>query len=249
MPLWIFAAGRLYIDESISIPYTNLISGLSVVAVPCLLGVLLKNKKPKYADGVAKAVKYLAIVFLLWVIIVGSVSNSYIFSVMIQEWYTLPAGLMLPYLGALLGGVVATVLCQSRQRVIAISVETGVQDTGVAILLLLTSFGKPEGQIASAVPIAAAIFTPVPFTIAAICKLIYSRCWRAGRCKCCGGPDAPSKSDCCEVDEEVVFTSLKSEPVDRSTTGDVTSDVTDVITNNSNHRLLEKNKANNNDKF
>ena len=235
MPFWIFAAGRLYIDDSVQIPYTNLVSGLSLVAVPCLLGVLLKNKKPKYADGFARGIKYLAVVFLLWVIILGSVTNSYIFSVMIQEWYTLPAGLLLPYLGALLGCMVSAVLCQTRERVIAISVETGVQDTGVAILLLLTSFGRPEGQIASAVPIAAAIFTPLPFTVVALIKVIYERCWRGGRCVRCGGPD--ERPPVPEEIDQATFSAIKSD-----------TPATDSASATS-HKLLARSPVNNNDKL
>lgn len=189
MTFWLYVAGHLYGDISASIPYGNLATGLSLIAVPCLLGVAVRYKKPKIADFISRLVKVLCVVFIVWMIVAGSIANYYIFSLMVQRWYILPAAMMLPYMGAALGAFIAYLFRQPRARIVAIGIETGVQDTGVAILLLLTSFGRPDGQIASVVPIATAMFTPIPFAIIATIRTIYTKCWLGGRCTRLGGPE------------------------------------------------------------
>ena len=189
MPFWLFTAGRLYGDIAVAIPFTNLVMGLVLLVAPCFGGVYLRHRRPHWADQVSRVVKVLAVVFIVWVTVVGSYANWYIFPIMVGDWYLLPGAIMLPYCGALLGGAVACAFRQPRPRVVAIAVETGVQDTGVAILLLLTSFGRPAGQIASAVPIAAAIATPLGPALLAAARAIYNRCWLGGKCVVLGGPE------------------------------------------------------------
>ena len=49
----------------------------------------------------------------------------------------------------------ALFLGQPAKNVAAISIETGVQNTGVAIMLLKVSFDQPEADISSVVPVSA----------------------------------------------------------------------------------------------
>uniref|UniRef100_A0A914V510 Uncharacterized protein n=1 Tax=Plectus sambesii TaxID=2011161 RepID=A0A914V510_9BILA len=54
---------------------------------------------------------------------------------------------------------------QSPQNVTAIAVETGIQNTGIAIMLLLFSFDQPDADISAVVPVIVAIFTPAPLLL------------------------------------------------------------------------------------
>lgn len=46
------------------------------------------------------------------------------------------AGLLLPWLGFVFGAVMAVVCRRSMEEVIAISIETGIQNTGISIGIL-----------------------------------------------------------------------------------------------------------------
>lgn len=91
------------------------------------------------------------------------------------------AGLGLPWLGYLHGYILAAVLKQPAPDALAISIETGIQNTGIAIFLLrfaldplnadlttgkfkiLVLYGSNKGFIVVA-PVSVAIMTPIPLT-------------------------------------------------------------------------------------
>ena len=57
------------------------------------------------------------------------------------------AGLGLPWLGYV-GGLILARLCgQSPDDTLAISIETGIQNTGIAIFLLQFSLGQPAADL------------------------------------------------------------------------------------------------------
>ena len=86
---------------------------------------------------------------------------------------------LLPYLGFILGGIVALICRMPRHRIVTIAVETGIQNTGIAIVLLLLSLPHPESDISITAPITSAIFTPLPIWVAIAVRYIYQRCCRA----------------------------------------------------------------------
>ncbi|XP_018017128.1 P3 protein [Hyalella azteca] len=86
-------------------------------------------------------------------------------------------GFSLPLLGFMAGAAAAVATRREAAEVIAISVETGLQNTGLAIGLLkisLSSF-SPLGDIAMVVPIAVATLTPVPLFAAYFVTLCRKR--------------------------------------------------------------------------
>ena len=77
----------------------------------------------------------------------------------------------------------------------------GFQDTGIAIILLVTSFPAPDGDLAAAMPMMIANCTPLPM-IVVLLVLSCRRGWAQGKCQRCGGPEAPEKEDSIDHDEE-----------------------------------------------
>lgn len=73
---------------------------------------------------------------------------------------------LLPYLGFILGGLVAFIFRMSREQVLTVAIETGIQNTGIAIVMLLLSLDHPDSDISITAPITSAIFTPIPLWIA-----------------------------------------------------------------------------------
>lgn len=66
----------------------------------------------------------------------------------------------------MLGGLVAFICRLSRQHILTVAIETGIQNTGIAIVLLLLSLDHPESDISIVAPITSAIFTPIPLWVA-----------------------------------------------------------------------------------
>jgi len=85
------------------------------------------------------------------------------------------AGALLPYLGIILGGTFAFLCRQDSIRLRTIALETGLQNTGIAILLMRLTLPKPESDIASVTAIVCAIFTPIPLMIGYVIYEIYNR--------------------------------------------------------------------------
>ncbi|WAR13392.1 NTCP2-like protein, partial [Mya arenaria] len=102
---------------------------------------------------------------------VGIWSNLYIFK-MFRPVHVL-AGCLLPYFGYLLGGVIAVILRQPKARVVTIALETGMQNIGIAMLVLLLSFPPPLGDIATVAPLSSAMMTPIPPFVVTIVYNVY----------------------------------------------------------------------------
>lgn len=72
------------------------------------------------------------------------------------------SGLLLPWCGFMFGCFTSILLRRSPADVTAIAVETGIQNTGIAILLLKASFSQPDSDIGAVIPVIVACFTPIP---------------------------------------------------------------------------------------
>ena len=113
---------------------------------------------------------------MLVVVVTGIFSNMYIFQLFRPEY--LFAGALLPYGGYIFGGVIAAILRQPWVRVKTIALETGMQNVGVAFIMMMMSFPQPLGDIAMLAPAASAMMTPIPPMLITIPYLIHKRCTR-----------------------------------------------------------------------
>uniref|UniRef100_A0AC34G916 PIN-like protein n=1 Tax=Panagrolaimus sp. ES5 TaxID=591445 RepID=A0AC34G916_9BILA len=59
----------------------------------------------------------------------------------------------------------ALIFGQKPANVTAIAIETGVQNTGIAIMLLKFSFQQPDADISALIPVIVACFTPFPLLL------------------------------------------------------------------------------------
>ena len=83
---------------------------------------------------------------------------------------------LLVCLGYGFGGVTAVLLRQSWQDALAIAVETGLQNTGIAVLILRITLDQPDADINTVIPIAVALMTPIPlFILWVLQKLVFQR--------------------------------------------------------------------------
>lgn len=174
--MWLYSLGINYIykeAKSVKIPYENIITSLLGLLIPVGIGILIQKKKPSWAKKFVKCVPYITALFLLFVFTVGVYANLYIFSLLKPA--VLLSGALGPYLGFAFGALVAFVARQSAKNILTIAIETGIQNTGIAIVLLKVSLPPPDSDISITPPITSAIFTPIPMVIAIIIHAVRKR--------------------------------------------------------------------------
>lgn len=174
--MWLYSLGINYIykeAESVKIPYENIITSLLGLLIPVGIGILIQKKKPTWAQNIVKCVPYITAIFLIFVFTVGIYANLYIFSLLKPA--VLITGALGPYLGFAFGALVAFVARQPAKNILTIGIETGIQNTGIAIVLLKVSLPPPDSDISITPPITSAIFTPIPMVVAIIIHAIKNR--------------------------------------------------------------------------
>ncbi|XP_012229330.1 ileal sodium/bile acid cotransporter-like [Linepithema humile] len=172
MPFWIFTLGRyIFAQAQITIPYRQIGTLVIGPAIPLLIGFFVQKKLPKVSRTLVKVMKPFSIILILFIVIFAIVTNLYLFKLF--SWKIIIAGMGLPWLGFTFGFVVANIFKQSQSDIRAIAIETGVQNTGVAIFLLRFTLKPPADDLTTVVPVSTAIMTPMPLIILYIIKLIY----------------------------------------------------------------------------
>ncbi|KAI0214454.1 P3 protein [Lamellibrachia satsuma] len=173
LPLWLLTLVRIA-------------SSLLTVMVPLAIGIFIRRFRPSVADVISKILRP----FSLFVIIVVLPIALYM-NIAVIRMFTVAvvlAGCCLPYVGFLLGAVLAAVCRQSRARIITIALETGIQNIGLPILVIQHSLPHPESDIAMIGPIAVAIATPLPLWLGLAIQEVRRRC-------CRGPPEVTSDQD------------------------------------------------------
>jgi sodium/bile acid cotransporter 3/5 len=175
MPFWLFTLGQMFFKNlggHMQIPFTNIIMSLGFLIVPCVLGIVVKHYKPQFAEKSKKVIKYSTFFIILVAMIFGTAANIYVYSLITAK--TLLCGFLLPWGGFALSYAVAFVLRQNHVNCRTIAIETGIQNAGIAIILLSYSLNKPESDLALVMPVCVLIFTPIPLVVCLIGKSIYN---------------------------------------------------------------------------
>jgi sodium/bile acid cotransporter 3/5 len=164
MPLWIFTLGREMLREAnVRIPYINLTVSLVSLTLTLAIGLAIQKYKPVLAAFLKKIMKPLTAVIMTIVIIGGSLMSLYIIPHL--SWNIVAAGLSCAMAGYVLGAVVAALFNLNRNQIVAVSIETALQNPGVAFVLLTLSLKQPDSDLA-AIPVVAQLFmTGIPMWI------------------------------------------------------------------------------------
>ncbi|KAK6746431.1 hypothetical protein RB195_012497 [Necator americanus] len=176
MPLWISVCGREFLqgfstESKILIPYAKVTRSLVSLVLPLLVGVAIKKWKPEWAAKSRKIMRPFIIFVLIFVIAFGAIANWYMFRMM-----TVPAllgGLLLPWCGFMFGCFASILTRRTPPDVTAIAIETGIQNTGIAILVLKASFAQPDADIGAVIPVIVACFTPGPLLLGAAVHMTF----------------------------------------------------------------------------
>ena len=192
LPLWVYTLGYTFLeDQDLVIPFSMVAVSLSILITPLVIGVFLRQKLPKVAKTIQKLLKPTILVMSFLLIIVGVYSNLFIFRLFKPR--TVLAACMLPYIGYISGGIIALVFQQPWKTVKTISIETGMQNTSIAYILMTSSFPAPEGDIGSVAPVASAIMTPIPVFLITLIYTAYQKLKK--KYKAVEQTEDPDKSD------------------------------------------------------
>lgn len=170
MPAWLFSLGQVvFRNANIVVPYTRIATFVIGLIVPLGIGLGMQKWTPRLAGFMVRILKGFSTTLLLFIIIFAIVTNLYIFELF--TWQIVVAGMGIPWLGYCAGYTLARLFKQPHVDALAISIETGIQNTGIAIFLLRYALGQPEADLTTVIPVSVAIMTPVPMT----CIFIYQK--------------------------------------------------------------------------
>merc|ERR1712241_1670096 len=165
MPLWVFLLGEVIIaDTQIVVPYFKITTYAVMLVVPLLIGVGIRKCLPKLADFLVKIMRPISFLLILFILICGIWSQF--FMIKLIDWKIAVVGFALPWLGFAFGCLFSKLCRRERKDIIAIAVETGIQNTGMAIFMLWFTLDHPAGDLAAVVPVAVATLTPFPLLTA-----------------------------------------------------------------------------------
>eukprot|EP00095_Tigriopus_kingsejongensis_P012735 snap_masked-scaffold43_size480169-processed-gene-3.6 protein:Tk12735 transcript:snap_masked-scaffold43_size480169-processed-gene-3.6-mRNA-1 annotation:"hypothetical protein DAPPUDRAFT_248773" len=144
--MWLFLLGAQYTAKDIQMPYHMIAISLFSFIIPVGLGCLVKYK---YGEKALKVKNYAAKPFfalcLVVMPVVASVSNQFYFHLV--TWRHLLSGILVGLLGYVAGASLAAICRQGRPQIIAISLETAIQNGGIAFVVLTMTFPSPYSEI------------------------------------------------------------------------------------------------------
>ncbi|CAG0924036.1 unnamed protein product [Notodromas monacha] len=146
MPAWIFTLGRTLFDEQVIIPYQTIAILIVGLVIPCGIGLALQRFAPKVAKVLSsKLLRPVAVIFVIYILTVGTYTNLYIMRLI--TWKLVTASMVLTWSGFAFGAIIAKFFQFPLEDIVAISIETGVQNSGIAIVMLKMAFEQPGADM------------------------------------------------------------------------------------------------------
>ncbi|PIO72231.1 hypothetical protein TELCIR_05850 [Teladorsagia circumcincta] len=136
--------------------------GLIALMIPTSMGMIIANYRPQYIPCIHKWIKRVSWAAMIVISLFAIYANYYIFWLI--TWPIVLCGCALPWLGYLTAFVVASTLRQQFKDALTIAIETGIQNIGIAMLLMVWCLPEPESDIAVTIIFVTAIMTDKPLT-------------------------------------------------------------------------------------
>ncbi|CAF1013472.1 unnamed protein product [Rotaria sordida] len=162
MPLYFYTIGRIYMRElSINVPFLGLLRSLALVVIPYSVGIGISHCSPKTRAIVETLVKPMMLFLLIFFLVFGTIVNWYL--IVTIDLHTALTAPLLPYLGFIFGAVIAWICRLSWIHIKTVGIEAGIQNTGIAFMIMYYSFPQPYATQAIVVPLVVAFLTTKPF--------------------------------------------------------------------------------------
>lgn len=140
MPLCLYIYSSPFTDDNVAIPLASLVTPLSLVILPVVIGMGIRHMSIKVALWIEKAASALGTIFLLAALVTGVVSNSHLFT---DHWRLWVAAALLMPIGSALGYGNARLARLPSKACRTICLETGLQNSTLALTILAFSFSDP----------------------------------------------------------------------------------------------------------
>jgi len=175
MPLYFYTLGRLYMDElKINVPFIALTRSLTTVAIPYSLGIGISHWFPKVRPIVQRLIKPMMICMVTFFVTFGFTVNWYVFK--LSDIYTGFTAPLLPTFGYIFGGIFAWMSRLSWKQIKTVAIEAGMQNTGIAFMIVMYSFPQPHSTQAVFIPMVVALLTPIPLCFLLILRNLIVKC-------------------------------------------------------------------------
>ncbi|MCF6294192.1 MAG: bile acid:sodium symporter family protein [Flavobacteriaceae bacterium] len=115
-----------------------------ILGVPLFLGMLLRSKYPQLAIKLSKLLKPFSIIVFIAIVIIAFSNNLEVFNNYVH--YVLLIGISHNVFAILLGLIVAKLFSLSFKNQKTLAIETGIQNSGLGLLLIFTFFNGLGGM-------------------------------------------------------------------------------------------------------
>ena len=160
IPGWLLTLGKILTEKAkIQIPLMPLFANLMITIGPFILGVIIGCASAKLKEKINKVAKPL-IVFVIFTFLFTIFNvKFFVFTLYTYKIFIIS---LIPWIGFSLGGIFAHFTKLNRHQVLTVSLETGFQNIGVALLIIIHNFPSPEIDYAMVPLFSIAILTPLP---------------------------------------------------------------------------------------
>jgi BASS family bile acid:Na+ symporter len=117
---------------------------LMILGVPLFLGMLLRSKYPKLAIKFSKLLKPFSIIVFIAIVVIAFSNNLEVFNNYVQ--HVLIIGISHNVFAILLGLIIAKLFGLSFKNQKTLAIETGIQNSGLGLLLIFTFFNGLGGM-------------------------------------------------------------------------------------------------------
>ena len=135
------------LDDKVKIPYLDIAKSLIFVTVSLSFGILFKHIWSSASNKVSKWTAKPCFMIILLVVFVSGVFFTHSM-IHLFTWKHFVSGGLLACLGLTFGATLAAACKQSRSQIIAISIETAVQNVKIALFVLNVTFISPFSDMA-----------------------------------------------------------------------------------------------------
>ncbi|XP_070699087.1 hepatic sodium/bile acid cotransporter-like [Pempheris klunzingeri] len=143
MPLLLFIYCQGFKNLENAVPYVGIITALTLILVPCGIGIAINHYKPKYSAVIRKTgLSILVICSIIGCALSGIAYRHTLWLLLTAD--VLAVATLLPLTGYTLGYVMAITCKLSPQSCRTISMETGCQNVQLCVAILKVAFDQQD---------------------------------------------------------------------------------------------------------
>ncbi|CAI4224196.1 unnamed protein product [Auanema sp. JU1783] len=163
MPIWMSTLGHQFTDKNITIPFARIVQGLIGIMIPTIAGMIFRYYKPHLTEIIHKWIKRCSWMAMIVISFFAIYTNWYM--IYLLTWPIVLCGCALPWLGYITAFSFAAIFRQSFKDCVTIAIETGIQNIGIAMLLMMWCLPEPESDISVTIIFVVAIMTDKPLMV------------------------------------------------------------------------------------